>query len=1144
MNRTEVRHEADAVRFYADLKEVCSLRSSCRVAYERLGEVFREVVQLGADEAGVSFGGLFAQTDFVLKRAFTSVEIRRLVHGARSRLRTLSMLSDEFLEASLLGDVWAVCALVEVVCRVPMPLALRAMLPVDQSGDLSGEKNCGLRSVSESMRVVVDRFAEGLIYATADSADASEVVVHCAGSMGYGAYADWDWSYLMPLLRRGCQLNLVRVREVGGVLYPELIIYEPDYLVDVSSVANCFEAYGATAQNYVLSRLRPSVESEAVVLGNLASRFLDEELRGDGQMQGYSESVHRFFNEQALSLIGTDISADFHRQARLQQSNIHHVVFDILPQALPDGRFDRREVVVEPTFFCEMLGLQGRMDFLQLDFSLLIEQKAGRAAFPEAVPLRQQQRHYVQLLLYMLMVRYGFRSRYERNGNTLQAFLLYSKYREGLLSVSFAPQLVFDAVRMRNEIACGVFERCIKGWGDVCALTAEGLNVQGLRGRLWEEFMRPQIEALLRPLHEADGLSRSYFLRMVQFVETEQLVAKVGGGMRGDGGFAARWHTSVAERVREGSLCCGLRMAEPRADEWRTVDSVLLVGGEEQLEMGDFREGDVVVFYAYSAGTDPDVRRTMAFRATVASLNGGWQLSLRNAQVAAHVFWAEGERLWAVEHDLFESSFAPLYRGLQMFLQAPRSRRELLLLGRAPMVDEERTLRGSYGAMDEMVLRMKRARELFLIVGPPGTGKTSFGLLYAVQEELCEADGRVLLLAYTNRAVDEICDRLEGAGIDYVRVGNRFSCAPAFRDRLVDSLAIRCGSVGGLRKAFVSQRVVVGTASAFNSRGEVLRLGGFSLAVVDEASQLLEPQLMGILCATLADGQPAVGRVVMIGDHKQLSAVVQQSEAQSVVVEEELRAVGLTDCRLSLFERLLRRYRDRAEVVFMLTRQGRMHEEVADFPNREFYGGKLYEVPLAHQCGPLPSRIVVGGGLDMLLTTKRVAFIEIRADEGLARADSNPAEARALVATAQRWVAMHREEFDGRRSLGIIVPYRSQVAEVRRQLKLCSDPLLEEVMVDTVERFQGSQRDCILYGFTASRPAQLSFLQSTTFVDEGLMIDRKLNVAMTRARQQLLLFGDSRLLCRAPVFARLVDYMRSHGAVVDVGTERYVNGDF
>ena len=104
----------------------------------------------------------------------------------------------------------------------------------------------------------------------------------------------------------------------------------------------------------------------------------------------------------------------------------------------------------------------------------------------------------------------------------------------------------------------------------------------------------------------------------------------------------------------------------------------------------------------------------------------------------------------------------------------------------------------------------------------------------------------------------------------------------------------------------------------------------------------------------------------------------------------------------------------------------------------------------------------------------------------------------------------------------VIVPYRGQIAAVREMLERTSIADLRDVTIDTVERFQGSQRDYIIYGFTIQKPYQLDFLTDYAFEEDGCLIDRKLNVALTRAREHLLLVGNPDLLQQNPTFAQLL----------------------
>lgn len=298
---------------------------------------------------------------------------------------------------------------------------------------------------------------------------------------------------------------------------------------------------------------------------------------------------------------------------------------------------------------------------------------------------------------------------------------------------------------------------------------------------------------------------------------------------------------------------------------------------------------------------------------------------------------------------------------------------------------------------------------------------------------------------------------------------------------------------------------------------------------------------MGILCA-VNNSQPAVKKFVMIGDHKQLPAVVQQSTESSKVDDPLLNGIQLTDCRISLFERLLRKYRNDQSVTYMLTRQGRMHHDIAEFPNHAFYGGTLREVPLPHQLRPLQDsannsfdkHITDSNGnitgIDKILASSRVAFINVDAPTDSPSDKVNQPEADIIAAIVATVYRHNPKKFKPTATVGVIVPYRNQIATVSNAISRYGIDALNGITIDTVERYQGSQRDCIIYGFTVQKPYQLDFLTDNTFEEDGKVIDRKLNVAMTRARESLIIIGNASLLSTEAVFRNLIDFTKEKGS--------------
>lgn len=1117
-------YDITASDLYQELEEAIRLRPDYRKVYRAMNGAFLKCLDQTALLEGVRFSGPFAKTDYLLKECHASRALQKRVNDARVRLRKQKQLTPEELADNCLYDFQSLCEFVSLVLQVPIPAVMEARFPDKRTGSRK-------RITAECLRVIVNKWDDTCIHANADAEGTGEVTVFYGGTSEHATYASWDWSYLQPLLRKGCQLNLIRPREYEGIYYPELIIYEPDYLVDISAIASCFESYGHTPLTHLLNKIKPSPSTPAILLGHLASQFLDEGLQDEERT--YAQSIQTFFKEYTLGLLTAELPSDFHAKAREQQQNIGNILKNVLPQLLAGDniRFDSANILVEPSFFSEMLGIQGRMDFLELQQKVLIEQKSGKGGFPQPEPETpvHQEKHYVQLLLYMLLIRYNYREQYERNNHELHAFLLYSKYRNGLLGESFSPQLVFEAIRLRNELTACEFNYSRNGLKDVLGqLTAESLRTVKGTNKLWEQYQKPQIEALLAPIHAATPLEQAYYFRFMTFLETEHLLAKVGHQTKEHSGFADKWHSTLDEKLTAGNIYDGLELLIPSATDDGNTDHVVLKLKEDANHYTtNFRTGDIVILYPYDEGEEPDARRSMVFRCTIEDITTQQlTLHLRATQPNAHAFWYQGERKWAVEHDFFESSFNALYRGMHAFLSAPKERKDLLLLQREAAYDETVTLSGNYDGFNELSLRVRQAQDLFLIIGPPGTGKTSYGLVNTLKEELLQPDASVLLLAYTNRAVDEICSKLLENQIDFIRIGGRFTCDEACRPHLLESMIGHCSNLSELRETVAATRVFVGTTTAYNSNLQLFGIKQFSLAIIDEASQILEPHLIGLLSACDPDGHAAIRKFVLIGDHKQLPAVVAQAPTESKATDEALHAIHLTDCRHSLFERLLRHYSGNPHVVYMLTRQGRMHHDIADFPNKAFYQGLLEAVPLAHQLQPLPAVPDSCDHTELLLNTTRAAFVAVPAPDHSPSDKVNPREAKAIAQTVFTIYRLHSSDFSPSQTVGVIVPYRNQIAEIRQAISAYDVPQLRDITIDTVERYQGSQRDYIIYGFTVQKAYQLRFLTDSVFTEDGCVIDRRLNVVMTRARLHLVMFGNPDLLARNAVFSRLMAYMR------------------
>ena len=1043
--------------------------------------------------SGQGFGNLMAQTDYLCKRAGIGIADRIAIQTMRRH----SNGSDSVITSQELRyDVRALALFISSVFNEDIPHELVIRIPTSPPPtSLSPRVN------QRYVRCVVTTWDDEYVYATTDD---GEVCIKT------------DDASLRTLLTEGMQLNLLDSHREGQTLQPQLIVVEPDFLLDISSLAACFSDYGHHPIAYTFGRLKPAANTQAILLGNFAGAALDD-IINQSRFQ-VNDTIRHSFYEQALQFC---TCSDFNPQqfkadALVQVANIQEAVtqfftFHSIPEQSSPTRSLSLFTLLEPSFVCEHLGLQGRVDLMTQDMHLLVEQKSGKNwQLEHKAPIPYSESHYVQLLLYYGIFRYNF----HLPADKVDIRLLYSRYpaKQGLLIVNYYQQLFHEAIRLRNQIVAQEIQIAHKGFAHIePQLSADTLNERNVQNKLFEHFVRPQTEQLLAPLKALSETERHYVERMLTFVYREQLAQKIGV-QEGQGGAVANlWNMPLAEKRDTGSIFYGLRILhKEQSSDYSGYDRLTL----SIPDMGDdflpnFRRNDMVCLYAYK--DQPDICASILYKGVIERLTDHEvTVRLNDGQQNADVF---ADTTYAIEPSFSDRSTTPAIRSLHAFCSASPERRALLMGEREPRCDMSLRLSRSYHPFyDDILLKAKQAQDYFLLQGPPGTGKTSHALKYILRESL--GGEAILLLSYTNRAVDEICGMLEEAGIDYMRLGSETSCDPRYSAHLMDHCFDNRPRLDEIRERIIQTSVIVSTTSTMQSRPFLFQLKHFSLCIVDEASQILEPNVIGLLAS------PQIDKFILVGDHKQLPAVVQQPDD----------VPALSSCRQSLFERLLRIEREAGRTAFtaILQRQGRMHPDIAAFPNEMFYAEEqLLPVPLPHQEEPqLDYQQPSADALDDLLKQQRVIFLASDTiSSGLTSPSDkvNPTEAKIVADLLCRLYRQYgADRFDSAHSVGVIVPYRNQIAMIRREIEALGIPALMDISIDTVERYQGSQRDVIIYSFTIQHPYQLDFLTANCFESEGKVIDRKLNVAMTRARKQLLMTGNVAVLSQNPLFAELI----------------------
>ncbi|MBP1541136.1 MAG: AAA family ATPase [Prevotella sp.] len=430
---------------------------------------------------------------------------------------------------------------------------------------------------------------------------------------------------------------------------------------------------------------------------------------------------------------------------------------------------------------------------------------------------------------------------------------------------------------------------------------------------------------------------------------------------------------------------------------------------------------------------------------------------------------------------------------------------------------------------EQAVNEVLRAKDVAIVHGPPGTGKTTT-LVEAIRETLMR-ESQVLVCAQSNMAVDWISEKLVDRGINVLRIGNptrvndkmlsftyerRFEGHPdypqlwalrkairelrshrrrgddKYHQRLeslksrATELEIRINS-----ELFGEARVIASTL--VGSANRLLDGQKFGTLFIDEAAQALE--------AACWIPMRRVGRVVLAGDHCQLPPTVKSIAALKA-------GLGKT-----LMERIVEMH---PEAVTLLKMQYRMNDDIMRFSSNYFYDGQVESAPEVKYRSILdldvPMEWVSLEGQDD--TDHHETFV----GESFGRI--NKAEAEQTLDTLQHYFERIGKQrlLDERIDVGIISPYRAQVQLLRHMLtkREYFKPFRRFITVNTVDGFQGQERDVIVVSLVRSNDeGQIGFLRDL----------RRMNVAITRARMKLIILGDKKTMAHHPFYRQLLEYI-------------------
>lgn len=885
-------------------------------------------------------------------------------------------------------------------------------------------------------------------------------------------------------------------------------VFLPDCLIDVTAVAQSFQWRSTSFLSVVFGKFMPQMHSIPLLKGNIVNHLLDllildETLEFDDLLpvifQKYS--LHwALLDDRATGLLLGDLRMQF---LHLKQC----LAIDFVKQGIDTSR-----ALIEPSFYDAEYGLQGRLDLfvpaseeggLQ---QTVVELKSSKPFRPNDFGLTIS--HYIQTILYQRIT-----ARHAEDETKQFSYIMYSALPHSFLK--YAPineKHMLMAVWVRNQIVLSDLKLARLGPEDdlLELFSLESEELIGYASRDRDQFVK-----VYRALSTVE---RRYFNLMLAFTVRDYQISKIGDvNIDRRRGQSALWLSSRSLKQVSYDIISFLIIEKLETREGNSY--VHLCRTDRSELISNIRQGDIVVLYPEVEGRSP-VDFMMTKGSVVSILQDKYVVQLRAVQRNEGFYRAYDH--WVLEPDFLDSSYRYQFQSLYSWASSSPQKRSLLLGTRLPSSPAaDLTIGDSYlDLTQEQLSLMKKALaspEIFLLWGPPGTGKTSYLVKAIIHHLLYHSEERLLLVAYTNRAVDELCATLEaiseGVRDQYLRIGSHKSVSIAYHDQLLQNKVATMPSRSALRTYLRGCRIAVGTVSSILGKPEIFELQQYDRLIVDEASQILEPMIIGLLSR--------IPRAILIGDHRQLPAVVLQTEAEASVAEASLQEIGLLSCADSWFERMFLLYQKKdAHWAFgMLRNQARMHHDISEFVSSTFYNGRLSimtEVELKRQKETLDSGSLPPENRHYpFLSNQRLVFIDVASSSDspifLKKSD---AEAKVIVKVVEDLLLLSPQS-----TIGIISTFRSQIANIRwhlQQSKLDLD--FDLLTIDTVERYQGSARDVIIYSPAIQDVSQLDQIVSTN--REGC--DRKFNVVLSRARDRVVVVGNKNALSHSPAYRSFI----------------------
>ncbi|MCB0586384.1 MAG: PD-(D/E)XK nuclease family protein, partial [Phaeodactylibacter sp.] len=625
--------EALARLFYRELEkiagnEVMEEGAKVEALYRLLTLVFVEMTR----RERLQFSTLFARMAYICHRAELGRGLQYYIHSFRKRALLAQQGKDEEPHTVYQLGLKVLAEAIAALMGQPIPEALQSLLPNDWP----------VRFRPPSIK---EFRAKARVLALSDEEDNHQLLVRdeeypeTAARVQYNE-VDRNENFMptieairkvfgFPLL-----LNLIDVEvDEEGVYHPRAFVVEPDYLMDVTAIAECFRADGENPWPYLLKKYLPFEPNKHIMAGHIANFFLDELMTGSELP--FRDTFARAFHLNPLAFC---LFEDSVIREVMQRSQKHFVVLNqMVKQGFEQQGIDPKHCYLEPSFYSETYGLQGRLDVLYKgeQEAAIVELKSGKPFMPNIYGLSVN--HFTQTLLYDLIVRSAFGS--DTNPTN---YILYSSQDEKPLR--FAPRIrsqQYEALQVRNQLVA--LERLLSELGDP---SKGDLLEQGLRlfGRLrpsafpnLKGFLQRDLQLFEKVFSGIDELSRRYFIAFSGFIAREHQLAKTGQqGIENINGLASLWLDGFGEKQESFNIISHLRLAVNKAGEEEPL--VTFSRTEQTNPLANFRTGDIAVLYPHQDGL-PAALFSQIFKCTIIEItNEAVTVRLRSRQFNSAIF--------------------------------------------------------------------------------------------------------------------------------------------------------------------------------------------------------------------------------------------------------------------------------------------------------------------------------------------------------------------------------------------------------------------------------------------------------------------------------------------------------------------------